>query len=256
MRRSRFMPVRFTDEDELHIMGKPAANSMGPVIRCLLWNILKARRTQWEEDFSTLSADRDLVLLQESVLNAPTDSHFVRSTRFEWVMARSFKHPVNHTEHGIKTGSVSRSIERHFYLSPHSEPVLQTQKLLLANTYPLDNCSEPLLVLNMHAINFVSVRKYVDQLDQLDSVLAGHDGPVILGGDFNTWNPARLMHFNKVAERAGLLEATMDRPAKMSQLNQHLDHLFYRGLTLRSVESLSYISSSDHAPITATFECP
>jgi endonuclease/exonuclease/phosphatase (EEP) superfamily protein YafD len=145
-------------------------------------------------------------------------------------------------------------MDRHFYLSPHTEPVLQTQKLLLANTYPLKNCDKTLLVLNMHAINFVGVKKYIDQLDQLDAVLASHPGPVILGGDFNTWNPGRLMHFNNVADKAGLVEAAMQRPKKLSHLNQHLDHLFYRGLTLRSVESLRYVTSSDHAPITATFE--
>jgi endonuclease/exonuclease/phosphatase (EEP) superfamily protein YafD len=77
---------------------------------------------------------------------------------------------------------------------------------------------------------------------------------VILAGDFNTWNPQRLGHFLDVAAVAGLHEASMERRCRLAHLNQHLDHVFYRGLKLRSVASLSHFQSSDHAPITATFE--
>lgn len=254
MLRNRFLPRCFTADDELQVMGCSMAVSLGPEIRCLLWNILKAKRSNWWQDFSSLIADRDLVMLQEAVFKAPTDSLFNDSDRFEWVMARSFKDPMSQIEHGIKTGSTCRSVERHFYLSPHSEPLSQTQKLLLATLYPLELSDERLLVLNMHAINFVGVKKYAEQLDQLTVALDLHTGPVILGGDFNTWNPARLAHFQKVATSAGLQEASMQRQSKLAHMNQHLDHLFYRGLKLKSVESLDRYQSSDHSPITATFE--
>ena len=45
----------------------------------------------------------------------------------------------------------------------------------------------------------------------------------------------------------------MDRQSRLAHLNSHLDHVFYRGLTLRGVDSLGHVVSSDHAPITATF---
>ncbi|MFK8082324.1 MAG: endonuclease/exonuclease/phosphatase family protein [Granulosicoccus sp.] len=253
MIRRRFLPQGFTADDELQVMGCPKTGGLGPEIRCLLWNILKARRRKWEEDFAFLAADRNLVMLQEAVFNAPSDHLFTGSERYEWVMARSFRDPLSRIEHGIKTGSTCKAVQRHFYLSPHSEPLLQTQKLLLATVYPLSSGNEHLLVLNMHAINFVTVRKYADQLDQLGQALALHKGPVILGGDFNTWNPSRLLYFKRVAATAGLVEAAMERKSKLAHMNQHLDHLFYRGLELRSVESLNRYQSSDHAPIKATF---
>lgn len=254
MLKNRFLPQGFTADDDLKVIGNPAQVALGPVVRCLLWNILKARRSRWLDDFSHLIADRDLVILQEAVFNAPSDPVFTTSQRFEWVMARSFKDPISQKEHGIKTGCTACSVERHFYMSPHAEPVMQTQKLLLTTLYPLKGSDEQLLVLNMHAINFVSVKKYVQQLGQLSDALAQHSGPVILGGDFNTWAPARLAHFLEVTGKAGLEEATMQRRSRVSHMNQHLDHLFYRGLKLRAVESLADYSSSDHAPITATFE--
>ncbi len=254
MLRNRFMPQGYTDSDELQVMGCAHREGLGPVVRCLLWNILKAKRSNWLDDFSDLVADRDLVMLQEAVFNAPSDATFTQSERLEWVMARSFKDPRTGKEHGVKTGCAVSATERHFYLSPHHEPLSQTQKLLLTTLYPLKDSDEQLLVLNMHAINFVTVRKYVQQLGQLDAALGSHSGPVILGGDFNTWNPTRLAHFQHVASKAGLQEANMQRRSRIAQMNQHLDHLFYRGLTLRAVESLGHYQSSDHAPITATFE--
>jgi len=249
----QLLPECFTADDAMQVLGAASQDSMGPVIRVLLWNILKARRTNWSTDFKQLSADRDLVLLQEAVLNAPTDTLFSQHKRFEWVMARSFRHPRTAVEHGVKTGAVTTYIDKQFYLSPHSEPLLQTQKLLLTTRYPLCDTSATLLVLNMHAINFVSIHKYTEQLDQLQVALAGHSGPVILGGDFNTWNPARLGRFFEVAQQADLSEAAMERRSKLAHMNQHLDHLFYRGLTLQSVESISSYRSSDHAPIVASF---
>ncbi len=254
MIRRNFLPHCYTADDELQRLGTARLQVVGPVIRCLIWNILKARRASWLNDFKSLVADRDLALLQEAVFNTPSDHIFTRSERLQWVMARSFRHPRSHVEHGIKTGCVVAPVEQHFYLSPHAEPVTQTQKLLLTTLYPLADEAEQLLVLNMHAINFVSVQKYVEQLDQLTAALTPHSGPVILAGDFNTWNPARLEHFHSVASGAGLHEAVMERQSRLAHMNQHLDHVFYRGLKLRSVESLSHYQSSDHAPITATFE--
>lgn len=254
MIRARLTPHVFTADDELQVLGQARQEALGPVLRCLVWNILKAKRPRWADDFMHLSADRDLVLLQEAVFKAPSDSLFTSSQRFEWVMARSFRHPITMQEHGVKTGAVVAASARHFYMSPHSEPVSNTQKLLLVTHYPLRDESETLMVLNMHAINFVSVKKYVEQLDQLDDALQQHEGPVILAGDFNTWNPQRLGHFLDVAAVAGLHEASMERRSRLAHLNQHLDHVFYRGLKLRSVASLGHFQSSDHAPITATFE--
>ena len=253
MIRNRLLPHCYTADDELQVLGRHQQPALGPTIRCLVWNILKARRRAWAHDFTDLIHDRDLVMLQEAVINAPTDSLFTDSRRFEWVMARSYRHRNTEVENGVKTGCVASAVERHFYLSPHSEPVVNTQKLLLVTKYPLVDEDESLLVLNMHAINFVSVRKYVEQLDQLSDVLSQYNGPIILAGDFNTWNPQRLGHFLDISESAGLIEAVMERKGRLAHFNQHLDHVFYRGLELRVISSLAHFQSSDHSPITATF---
>lgn len=252
--RDNFRPTGFTADDELRCFGIAPDTHLKSTIRILVWNILKAKRRTWEADFTELVHDRDLVVLQEAVSDAPSDGLFAEGTRHEWIMARSHKHPITGICTGVKTGCVAKASDSHFYLSQAKEPVVKTQKLLLVTYYPLGSGVEQLLVLNMHAINFVSAKKYIEQLDQLKAALSYHDGPVILAGDFNTWNPKRLGLFQTVSQAAGLAEATMERRVKLTQLNQHLDHVFYRGLTLRRIQSLSHIKSSDHAPITATFD--
>ena len=249
-----FLPQRYPDEDALQVLGSARREALGPVVRCLVWNILKARRARWAEDFSALAADRDLVLLQEAVFRTPSDALFTASERLEWVMARSFRDPRSGIEHGVKTGCAAPASARGRFVSPCAEPLSKTPKLLLATRYPLVGERETLLVLNMHAINFVTLAKYTLQLGQLRGALAAHAGPVILAGDFNTWSPARLGRFAEVTAGAGLVEATMDRKSRLAHLNSHLDHVFYRGLTLRHVASLDHVDSSDHFPITATFE--
>ena len=247
------LPHSLTNEVDPLCMGKAKHSELGSVIRCLVWNIWKAKQRGWLEEFSRLSRDTDLVMLQEAVSNAPSDAFFAKHDHLEWMMARSHRHPRTAIETGVKTGCIAASRSSRVYVSPHAEPIANTRKMLLQTLYPLSNGGE-LMVLNMHAINFVSNKKYVSHLDQLAGALDSHAGPIILAGDFNTWSLRRYGSFGEVAEGAGLLEAKMQRRRKWTHLNKHLDHVFYRGLLLRSVESLEHIKLSDHTPITATFE--
>lgn len=249
----RLLPQSFTAEDDLQQLGSAPDIHLKPVIRCLVWNIYKAKHRHWQRDFMRLVSGCNLVLLQESIIDAPTDGVFIEDTPHEWIMARSYRQPLTGVATGVKTGCTAVSKQSAFYFSPHTEPLLNTQKLLLVTRYALADEVAELLVLNMHSINFVSTRKYVEQLDQITLALGEHKGPVILAGDFNTWNPARLGHFLAICETADMTEARMQRTGRLAQLNQHLDHVFYRGLTLRSIESLAQVQSSDHAPISVTF---
>lgn len=249
------MPETFAGEEALRTVGRASATELGPRLHVLCWNILKAKRAAFAADFRRLVADRDLVLLQEAVLNAPSDALFDGTGAHEWTMARSFRDPRTAVEHGVKTGATASPLAASYHVSPYPEPLTRTPKLLLATRYALEGPgNDTLLVLNMHAVNFVSVAKYVRQLGQLVDALGTHAGPVLLAGDFNTWSVRRRASFFEVTGGARLVEAAMDRTTRITHLNSHLDHVFYRGLELRSVASLDGYASSDHAPIVATFE--
>lgn len=249
----QLLPKQIEQQAQIQRMGASEQKALDPMLRVLVWNIFKAKRSNWLSDFTQLSRDCNLVLLQEAISNAPTDGHFNSSVSHEWVMAGSHQHPVSDVVTGVKSGSTAEAQKVQVHRSNYYEPVVKTQKLLLETHYSLAEKSQQLMVLNMHAINFVGVRKYVDQLEQLQGALKSHSGPVLLAGDFNTWNPKRLSLFRECAAEANLVEASMARRSNIRHLHQHLDHVFYRGLSLYSIESLANISSSDHAPIKATF---
>jgi len=251
----RLSPTQhFNPENSLRILGRAQTAALGEEIRLLVWNIQKARRRNWYNDFIDLCHGRHLVILQEAVTNSEHDAWFENSYTFEWVMARSFRNRHTGIETGVKTGATAGSINPESIFSPHTEPVVKTSKLVLSTRYRLKGSEELLLVLNVHAVNFVTLKKYLSQLDQLREELAGHKGPVILAGDFNTWRPKRYRLFEEVAGAAGLCEAAMQRNRRLQHLNQHLDHVYYRDLSLVEIRSLTQINSSDHFPISVVFE--
>lgn len=251
----RLSPAQhFNPENSLRVLGRAREDAFDNEINLLVWNIQKARRRNWFSDFNDLCHGQNLVILQEAVANSAHDDYFENSNTFEWMMARSFRNRHTGIETGVKTGATARSMNPSSIFSPHREPLLKTSKLVLSTRYRLSNADQLLLVLNVHAVNFVSLKKYLSQLDQLREEIAEHAGPIILAGDFNTWRPKRYQQFEHIAVQAGLEEAVMERSRRLQHLNQHLDHVYYRDLKLVEIRSLDQITSSDHFPISVTFE--
>lgn len=240
--------------DPLIFMGKASQTVIGESLSILVWNSYKAKRIGWRADFLSLISDKDLVILQESVLTADDNGIFEKSRRFEWIMARSHQYLRSQMITGLKTGAVAAASAQQWLYSPDQEPLLHTSKLLLATTYPLQNSVETLLVVNVHAINFVKLKKYTRHIQQILAVIRPHLGPIILAGDFNCWNAGRFELLIASISEAGLIAAPLERENRWQHLNRHLDHIFYRGLDLISAETLSDIHSSDHFPLVAEFK--
>jgi len=249
----RWQPHAYGENDALLRFGCAGRDTLPRTIRCLVWNMYKAKRRYWSTDFQHLSADRDLILLQEAVANAPTDPVFYESTHHNWLMARSHRHPSTGVTTGVKTGSVARAIDAQSYLSPHREPLLQTQKAMLATRYEVAHLAQSLLVLNLHAVNFVTVAKFQAHIQQVANALAQHAGPTLVAGDFNTWRRARQLSFESMANELGLRQAQWGRRKQWQHMRQHLDHVYFRDMQPVYVESLDFIRSSDHKPISVTF---
>lgn len=248
------MKRRYSKVEALKIMGSASKAVMGPSIEILLWNVFKCRKEGWEKDFTRLINDKDLILLQEAILNSPFDSLFSQSLQHQWVMARSFRNVQTNIENGVKTGSTVEATQHFFSASTYSEPITKTKKMLLATEYPLVNIEESapeqsLLVVNTHIINFVSFKKFRSHLNQVFQTLERHDGPIVLAGDFNTWNKKRLDYFNELAMSLSLEEVKLVRQPRLSHFFKHLDHIYCRGLEVVDMQVHTEIQSSDHYPI-------
>lgn len=244
MLKSRYSPI-----ESLKIMGQASKPVMGPTIEMLLWNVFKCKKKGWQKDFKTLSCDKDLILFQEAIVNSSFDTHFNSSTQHQWMMARSFINVKTNIETGVKTGSTVAAKKYYFSASKHKEPISQTKKMLLATVYPLHHSEQSLLVVNSHIINFVSFAKFRTHLEQVFQTLENHNGPIILAGDFNTWNGKRLKYFNQLAKSFSLVEVEMVRQPRLKHLFQHLDHVYCRGLEVVDARVHTHIHSSDHYPI-------
>lgn len=215
-------------------------------IRLLVWNVQKARNLEWIGDFRTLSADSDLILLQEAHLHEGFTGGLVGSGR--WDMAEAWRWRRAAT--GVLTASTAEPVS--VRAVRHQEPWLRTGKTALVTEYRLTGSSHTLLVANMHAINFsTNTRAFRSQLFAVADLLDEHTGPVILSGDLNTWSHERKRIAHEVADALGLTEVRFDGPRKRFR-QFPLDHVFFRGLDLVD-SAVTAVASSDHNPLHVTF---
>ncbi len=240
---------RFNAIEQIRTMGRASKQALGPEINVLIWNVFKCKKKGWIEDFTGLCRNKDMILIQEAILHSPFDSFFEKSSKYQWIMASSFLDLRTNIETGIKTGATVPAKTNVAIASLHVEPFSKTKKMLLSTTYPLNRSQDCLLVINAHIINFVSFIKFKAHLDAISTLVEHHEGPVLLAGDFNTWNRKRLKYFNQLALSFSLFEVDLIRKPKIAHLLQHLDHIYCRGFDILDAKVLTNIRSSDHYPL-------
>lgn len=121
--------------------------------------------------------------------------------------------------------------------------------MVIGTTYPIQGNSQKLLVLNVHAINFVTMPNFKRQMRQLEEKIILHNGPVFLGGDFNTWLTQRSHFLNNMTEDLGMELATFSPDRRSRHFGRCIDHVFVRGLKILSASCHYEIGSSDHQPL-------
>lgn len=251
---NRSTPYRIVPEDDaVRVLGQASRKSIGQHFSIVCWNMYKASRRGWLEDMETLAKDADFILLQEAMLHGDRAHPFHVSSGFEWVMGQSFAYSMLDRTSGVKTGSRIAALSRRLVRSEDHEPIIDLPKSILATEYDILNTAGNLLMLNIHAINVARTSKFARQIAQMEALVAAHAGPVVLAGDFNTWNPRRRGVLRKAINRLGLARVPVAAP-QWRHLGQVLDHVFYRGVTVKSAAALTAIRSSDHIPLRVEFE--
>ena len=214
-------------------------------IRLLTWNIHKEDDPGWEADLARFAADNDVLLLQEVTLKEPL-REVLRAASMRWVMASSFLY--KDTDIGVVTAS--RAVPVANCTLRVTEPLIRLPKSSVVSWLPIKGSTRTLAVANLHSINFaVTLGPYVDQFDGVAEALAGHDGPMVLAGDLNTWSEDRLVALREVAKRLGLTEIPFES-GRSKFFGQELDHILVRGLTVVSAQAVA-VTSSDHNPVGA-----
>ena len=124
--------------------------------------------------------------------------------------------------------------------------------MTLSTLIPLQH-SAPLLVINIHAINFTGLKPFESNLRRAAELLLDFDGPVLLGGDFNSWNARRRRLLQSTARAAGLTEVVFDPDRRTRCLGRPVDYLFVRGLKVLAA-GVRATEGSDHNPLLARLE--
>ena len=153
---------------------------------------------------------------------------------------------------GVLTPARSpHTVQCHFLAT---EPWLRTPKAASVTLYPLANSERSLLTANMHAVNFAfGVRAYVDQLRALEDVIRVHTGPIIFGGDLNTWSESRQSTLDAFAKEHSLTAIVFSPDHRTTPFGRALDHLYVRELSWRSAAATP-VTTSDHNPLIAELE--
>jgi endonuclease/exonuclease/phosphatase (EEP) superfamily protein YafD len=77
---------------------------------------------------------------------------------------------------------------------------------------------------------------------------------VIFGGDLNTWrHPAAGQPSMPVTDELGLTAVPFSPDHRTSRFGRPLDHLYVRGLTWQSSETVK-VETSDHNPLLVTLQ--
>lgn len=227
-------------------MNSQVQDRLPELFRLLVWNVKKNEIKGMVEDYRQISQDAHLVLLQE-MIDQPqlmVDMTLAKPD-LTWTMARAFFWKSTQSYTGVATGSTARPIRMEPYLSPVAEPIAKTPKSVMLSEYEIGNSGARLMVVNIHAINFVSQSSFAAHIDQVVSLIRDHVGPLVVAGDFNTWTDPRLIYLERAMNKLGLKNLDL---GKAGWLNA-FDHVFARGLRVEQSIGLDRIATSDHKPL-------
>jgi len=224
------------------------------------WNTQKGGNPQFVPDLAILleREQPDIVFLQEARVD------LVQVKQMGGYFANGWSYPwPGGTMVGVLTLSRIPPLRIEPVPTRYREFFVTAPKVSLISEYSLPD-GQKLLTVNVHLLNFErwGDLKLHDQLQDLRSLLKIHTGPIIMAGDFNTWNENKLRLVEEIAGDLMLTEV-MDFPVGRTtgdlqadflntifgiQSDLPLDRVYYRGFSIDSARVLPY-ESSDHRPI-------
>jgi endonuclease/exonuclease/phosphatase (EEP) superfamily protein YafD len=219
----------------------------------LCWNVYKNNRKHPRfQSFLHKEVERsaiDIILFQEASFR---DNHHFELSHFSYDAAANLE--FRGEFYGVLTASKMESNYAKAYLSEGRESVLGPHKSLLLSNYLFEDGSS-LLILNVHAINFRENQRYSKELERFLNLLKTHKGPMILAGDFNSWNQKRMDKLQKIAQKLSLTAVSFEKTGKVkSFMGKDLDFVFYRELELLEAEVIDEHKLSDHNPLFVRFK--
>ena len=213
------------------------------------WNIYKQKLNESIPQLSYMLSKADIVLLQEA-RESETLMSILESNQFKAIQVVAFKD--GYYANGVMT--VSKVAPISYVAQKYSEPWIRFPKSGLISTYALSN-GQKLMVANFHAVNFsIGLKDFICQLRTIFEILENHQGPIVLGGDFNTWRKSRYLYVKRMIRELKLQEIDYPIDQRTKVMGKILDHIFIRDLIIKEAKTYN-ISASDHNPIRLKLAC-
>jgi endonuclease/exonuclease/phosphatase (EEP) superfamily protein YafD len=212
-------------------------------IRLFSWNVQKNTGADLLTDMARLAKGADLILLQEATRGLLAMSRL----RDRYYRAFSPGYRSSSVVSGVVTASKIPPLTQCSF--ENIEPWIRSPKATNVTQYSLGDRDATLLVVNLHLINFtVGVSDMEAQLNEALRVIEGHQGPVIVSGDFNTWSRSREKTVAVALARLRLTAVGFQTDLRKRVFGRALDHVYVRGIEI--VDGTSHaVRSSDHNPI-------
>jgi endonuclease/exonuclease/phosphatase (EEP) superfamily protein YafD len=241
-------------KDVMTEIGEPSSEALNTEsIKLVVWNMYKGDLLPWERDYNLLSKNADILMLQEMLLGGKMSEVFNEHDGYQYKTAASFIYNIGQQRTGVTTASHVESARTFSLRSNVLEPVINTPKMSIFAFYPLQGRDETLLTVNIHAINFVTTEGLKVQIEAIAHEISNHKGPIVFAGDFNTWSKGKLNYVMGVAKRLGLSEVSFKRDDRMRKFGFPLDHVFVRGVTVKSAVVRGELLGSDHKAMELVF---
>jgi endonuclease/exonuclease/phosphatase (EEP) superfamily protein YafD len=247
-----------SDNNVLLNLGNSSTESLpSKKIQVLVWNLHKGQDQDFKKDFTSLSKDKDLIVSQEMLLNTEMRGVFYELPDYLFSTATSFLIGEDLARTGVAIGSQAPVHSSQFIRSRNVEPFSDTPKMALINQYPIQNHTDYLTVVNLHAINFVTAKVFQEEMEQISLTILSlklDNHPLILAGDFNTWNNDRLLILSDLKNKLHLQEAIFHPDHRLTFWGHPLDHVLYSThLKLVSAKADNFYKGSDHKPLELIF---
>jgi endonuclease/exonuclease/phosphatase (EEP) superfamily protein YafD len=149
--------------DLISVVGKAQHKKLDPKnLNILVWNIKKAENPYFIDDYKNLASNHQIILIQEGIFNENVIRDYLKIPGYQAVIASSFHLPFGNPDvfTGGTTISKAPSIKNVAIKTFFKEPVAKTPKMTLFTKYPINGSKKSLLVVNIHAINFVSNKTF------------------------------------------------------------------------------------------------
>ena len=228
-----------------------STKKLGTTFTLLSWNMNKRTLEKYASNYSKILFNEesvDIIALQEA--KAELDVHTLYT--FPSVMSPNIQTRKN--LYGVQTASNHSFKAYQQHLTDTRESFFATRKSALVTLHYFEE-GNPLTVINIHAINFVLNRQYKKELSRVVERIKNIEGPMILCGDFNSWNQKRYETMMAFVKELGLVQVSFDSKKYIKSFNkQPLDYVFYRGLGVESQKVLDISTVSDHNPLIVRFK--